>query len=268
MKLPETYILNKFYAYSGEPEFKKFDNTYNAGCPICKEGKSWGSKKRLYFYPTSNTFYCFNCSRNWSALNWILEVSGLSKEEVFSEIDSNNFCLDITNKISFGPKRTNFQIPSLPHDSINLFDETQKKFYIKNKIFSNAYDYIEKRKLKDAINKPTWLYLSLTDFVHKNRICIPFQDRNKKIIFYQTRSLGNTSPKYLGKYGSDKSLFGIDRVDINLEYIFIFEGPIDAMFVKNGVAAAGLTLNSLQKQQLSEFPFHKKIWVIYHFFYF
>jgi hypothetical protein len=89
MKLPETYILNKFYAYSGEPEFKKFDNTYNAGCPICKEGKSWGSKKRLYFYPTSNTFYCFNCSRNWSALNWILEVSGLSKEEVFSEIDSN-----------------------------------------------------------------------------------------------------------------------------------------------------------------------------------
>ena len=68
--------------------------------------------------------------------------------------------------------------------------------------------------------------------------------------------------KYLGKYGADKSLFGIDRIDVDLEYIFIFEGPIDAMFVKNGIAAAGLSLNNLQKHQLTEFPFHKKIWVV------
>lgn len=263
MKIPETYVLNKFYAYSGEPEFKKFDNTYNAGCPICKEGKSWGHKKRLYYYPQSNSFYCFNCSRSWNALNWLCEACNLSPDDIYAEIKEKNISLDVTKKISFSDSRKKIEIPSLPYDSINLFDKVQKSFYEKtNFFFKEAYEYLEKRRLDIAVNKPQSLYLSLTDFYHKNRLCIPFQDRNKKIIFYQTRSLNKTLPKYLGKVGSDKSLFGIDRIDIDLDYIFIFEGPIDAMFVKNGVAAAGLTLNNLQKQQLNEFPFHQKIWVL------
>jgi hypothetical protein len=54
----------------------------------------------------------------------------------------------------------------------------------------------------------------------------------------------------------------MDRVDPTFPYIFIFEGPIDAMFVKNGVSSAGLSLTEAQKQQLLEFPFHEKIWVL------
>ncbi len=263
MKIPETYVLNKFYAYSGEPEFKKFDNTYIAGCPICKEGKSWGYKKRLYYYPHTNSFYCFNCSRSWNALNWICDACGVSPDEIYSEIKTDNFSLDVSKKIDFSVEKKNREIPILPYDSINLFDSIQKQFYNeKSNFFKKAYRYIEDRRLDNAINRPSSLYLSLTDFHHKNRLCIPFQNRDKKIIFYQTRTLDNTLPKYLGKVGSEKSLFGIDRVDTDLEYIFIFEGPIDSMFVKNGVAAAGLTLNNLQKKQLTEFPFHKKIWVL------
>jgi hypothetical protein len=34
------------------------------------------------------------------------------------------------------------------------------------------------------------------------------------------------------------------------------------MFVKNGIAVCGLTLTKTQKQQLSKFPFHKKIWIL------
>ena len=66
----------------------------------------------------------------------------------------------------------------------------------------------------------------------------------------------------MGKEGFEKSIFNIDRIDINIPYIFIFEGPIDAMFVKNGVSVAGLTLSDTQLTQLSEFPFHKKIWIL------
>jgi hypothetical protein len=262
MNLPESYVLDKFFCYSGDPVHKKYENVYNAGCPICKEGNSWGSKKRLYFYPETNTFYCFNCSRSWSALNWICEASNITKDEVYSEIRDNKISFDITKKVFSQKIERKKEIPILPYDSINLFDDNQKKFYSKNKNFSIAYELIEKRKLNTAINKSPNLYLSLTDFIHKNRLCIPFYDRTKKIIFYQTRSLDNTFPKYLSRSGSDKSLFGIEKVDPNLEYIFIFEGPIDSMFVKNGISAAGLSLNDLQKKQLNEFPFHKKIWVL------
>lgn len=260
MNLPETYVLGKFYAYAGEPEFRKYDNTYNAGCPICREGKSWGRKKRLYFYPQTNTFYCFNCSKSWTAFTWLKEVCNISPEEIQSEVLQNKTSFDVFKKNSF--KSNKKELPDLPYDSINLFESVQIDFYKKNKNFLDVIKYIESRRLTTAINKPSSLYFSLTDFYHKNRLCIPFHDRNKKISFYQTRALDNTIPKYLGKVGYDKTIFGIDKSDTNLDYLFIFEGPIDAMFVKNGISVAGLNITQKQAQQLMEFPFHKKIWVL------
>lgn len=261
MVIPETYVLSKFYSYSIDPTFRKHDGTYNAGCPVCREGKSLGKKKRLFFYPKTNTFHCFNCSKTWSAYSWIQITSGLSKDEIFSEIQSKTSSIDVTKKIEIKKKYTK-NILTLPHDSINIFDEIQQKYFGSNSFFKKALSYVKDRRIESAINKPSSLYISLTDFYHKNRLCIPFYDRNKKIPFYQTRSLDNTEPRYLGKEGADKTLFGIDKIDNDLNYIFIFEGPIDAMFVKNAVGTAGLTLSDLQKTQLSEFPFHEKIWVL------
>jgi hypothetical protein len=262
MKIPETYVLGKFYAHSGEPELKRYDNVYNASCPVCREGKSWGKKKRLYYYPTTNSFFCFNCSRSWSAFNWIQEVCNLTKEEIFSEILDNRSSFDITNQITRKETSNKKKFPDLPFDSINLFDPLQIDFYQQNDIFKKAVNYIEHRRLNLAVNKPHSLYLSLTDYHHKNRICIPFLNTKKQIVFYQSRCLDNSNPKYLGKINSDKTLFGIERVKQNIDTIFIFEGPIDAMFTINGVAAAGLNLTKNQINQLLEFPFHKKIWVL------
>lgn len=261
MVIPETYVLSKFYSYAIDPTFRKHDGTYNAGCPVCREGKSLGKKKRLFYYPKTNTFHCFNCSRTWSAYSWIQTTSGLSRDEIFSEIESKTSSVDITKKPQI-KKRSVKSILTLPHDSINLFDEIQQKYYGTNIYFKKALNYIKDRRIDTAINKPSALYISLTDFFHKNRLCIPFYDLNKKIPFYQTRSLDNTEPRYLGKEGADKTLFGIEKIDSSIPVILIFEGPIDAMFVKNAVGTAGLTLSELQKTQLNGFPFHEKIWVL------
>jgi DNA primase len=260
MNLPETYVLGKFYAYAGDPEFRKYDNTYNAGCPSCREGKSWGKKKRLYFYPKTNTFYCFNCARSWTAFAWLRDVCNISYEEIQSDLIQNKSSFDVFKKGNF--KKDKKQLPDLPYDSINLFESLQKDFYKTNQNFLKAVEYINERRLNTAINKPASLYLSLTDFYHKNRLCIPFHNRDKKVVFYQTRALDDSIPKYLGKVGYDKTVFGIERAKNDLEYLFIFEGPIDAMFVKNGISVAGLNITSKQTQQLMEFPFHQKIWVL------
>jgi len=165
---------------------------------------------------------------------------------------------------------TRKDIPLLPQDSINLTDEQQLKYYNDNKIVSKALDYLNYRRLLSAINRPKTFWISLVDFVHKNRLTIPFYDVDNNIIFYQTRSLidGDNLPKYLSKSNSDRTLFNIDNIDHDLSSIYIFEGPVDACFTKNGVAMAGLneksltTLTPKQEEQLNRFKFHKKVWVL------
>jgi hypothetical protein len=261
-QLPSSYILNKFYTYSGAPAYNKFTSTYYASCPICREGKSFLKKKRLYYYPTSNTFYCFNCSRSWHAQAWIEAVSGMSREEIEAEVLSGDTSFDITDNLKYSNKIKKKTLSSLPLDSINLSDPLQKQYYGTNVYFQKALEYITERRLDTAINKSSSYYISLTDHFHKNRLCVPYYDRDKKIVFYQTRSLDGTEPRYLNKVGYDKTIFGIDRVDSSLDYLFLFEGPMDAMFVENGISVAGLILTGEQEKQLIEFPFHEKIWVL------
>jgi hypothetical protein len=261
-QLPGSYILSKFYSYSGAPVFNKFTGVYNASCPICREGKSFLKKKRLYFYPTSNTFYCFNCSRSWNAYAWIENVTGLSREEITSEVISGDTSFDITDNIKYNNKPVKKELPSLPLDSINLCDPLQKQYYGTNQFFQKAIEYIEERRLDKAVNKSPSYYISLTDYFHKNRLCIPYYNTDNKIVFYQTRSLDGEEPRYLNKVGYDKTIFGIDRIDTSIDTLFLFEGPMDAMFVKNGISVAGLVLTGEQEKQLAQFPFYDKVWVL------
>jgi len=261
-QLPGHYVLSKFYTYAGEPTFRKFDGNYNASCNICREGKSWLKKKRLFFYPSTNSFYCFHCGdgKSWNARTYIQLSSGLSKEEIEQEAFTGDISIELD--INRNTPIVRKEKPSLPYDSININDKQQQDYYKNNSNFIKVLEYIDQRRINTAINKCKNFYISFTDSFHKNRLCIPFYDRSGKISFYQTRALDGSDPRYLNKVGYEKTIFGIDRIDTQLEYIFIFEGPIDSMFVKNGVCLAGLELTSTQEKQLSEFAFHEKIWVL------
>ena len=260
-QLPSNYVLEKFYTYAGDPTYNKYNKIYTGSCPICREGKSWLKKKRLYFYPDSNSFYCFNCTQSWNSYAWIQENSGTTKEEIYAEAFSGNFSRDLTQEISKN-KLVQREMSILPYDSINLNDIQQKCFYGTNQYFQRALEYIEKRKLNIAVNKNPAYYISLKDKFHKNRLCIPYYDFDKKIVFYQTRALDDTQPRSLGKSGADKTVFGIERVEPSIDSIFLFEGALDAIMVHNGGAVAGRTRTETQEKQLAQFYFHNKIWVL------
>ena len=74
--------------------------------------------------------------------------------------------------------------------------------------------------------------------------------------------------RYISKINSEKSLFNINQINKDLDKIFIFEGPLNACFVKNGIAVAGIQeksdilYTSKQSEQISNFPFYDKIWVL------
>lgn len=264
--IPLEYIVDKIYKLARRVEYKPNQQIYNFSCPSCNEGKS-KTKRRGYYFLKENYFYCQNCQKSWSPINWIIEIDHSSFKEILKEanehINTFNEIID-RQPISITPTVKSKQY-SLPYDSINLSDPIQLQYYKDNKEVQLCLNYIKNRRLNTAINRPKTFYISLSDHIHKNRLCIPFYDISGKIVYYQTRALHDKDAeiaKYFSKKDSDKTLYGINNISSTLEYIFIFEGPIDSMFCQNAVAACGLTLTTLQEEQLDKYRMFDKIWVL------
>lgn len=260
--LPPEYIISKFYQLVPKAYYNENAKAYVGCCPVCHEGKSWLKKKRLFYFPLKDYLYCHNCSTTWNVLDWLKEAGGMSYMEVLRE--AQKFSPGV-----FTPPATKKKARKdypLPKNSIDLFDPIQLEHYKDNRVVMDAMTYVSSRRINTAVNRVKTLYVSLDDYIHKNRICIPFYDENGKIFFYQTRAIYQRDmdkfPKYLSKEGGDKPVFGVERVNPKEKYLFIFEGPIDSMFVKNGVAMGSISINALQQKQLGKYSLYDKIWVL------
>ena len=267
--IPEQYVVNVLYENIYKISYNKYNKSYNGCCPICKEGNSWGKKKRFYYIPEKELAYCHNCGYSKKALTFITEVTNKSLHEIINEVKG----FDIEILPIEEPKEVKKVIDkSLPEDCINLSDISQIEYYKDNAVVKTALQLIKDRKLDKGINKPKTFYLSLKDVVHKNRLILPFYDENDDIIFYQSRGLTKKDlferPKYLSKVGAERSLYGMQNINSNLDNVFIFEGPIDSYFVENGLATCGITersdkmFTSLQKEQINKLNLYEKIYVL------
>jgi len=265
MELPLNYIIEKFYQHVGNPKYRKSSNVYNGSCPICREGNSWLRKKRCFFLVNKGYICCHNCQQTWSPIEWIKRVTGLSFHEVVNESNSyDNSIEEVLQRYDWKEENKSNRY-TLPYDCINLSDQTQLDFYKKNTYVKDALRYITERRLDTAGNRVKTFYISLKDKLHRNRLVIPFYNEVGQIVFYQSRALNVDDEKfarYLSKVDSAFTIFGIERINIDFDYIFLFEGPIDSMFVKNGVGMGGLTLNDVQAEQIEKYYLHNKIWVL------
>jgi len=269
-ELSSQFYIQQFYQYAGWPKYNKHNNTYNACCPICREGGSWGKKKRLYYLVDKGVVCCHNCGWYGNALKWIIEASGKTYDELMEDADS----IDIT-EISTHKVVEKTVAAELPLDSVDILNRRQILYYAKQPAYKDvmerAMQLIVNRRIHTAVNVPRSLYISVTDPVHKNRICIPFYD-NGKVVHYQTRGIFsvdlNNRPKYLSRIGSEKTLFNIDQINTDIDTIYITEGPIDAMFIRNCVAVAGIQESSVtsyttrQSNQLKIYPLHSRVWCL------
>lgn len=269
MTIPEEYIVQKFYQHAGYPKYSKSTTTYSGGCPICREGSSWGRKRRLYYIPKELRICCHNCGWYGSPIDWIQEVERITYKDILKEIETLDYEYGI--KPVGDLETNNITVPNLPVDSINLFDKVQLKYHANENIVRQACELIIKRRLNTAINRPKSLYVSLVDKTHRNRLVIPFYNRSGSCDFYQSRTIIETDenyPKYLSKIGSEKTLFNFDNIQSSADNIFITEGPIDSFFIRNSVAVAGIQENSkasltkVQQQQMEHLFLTQSVWVL------
>lgn len=273
-ELPNEYVTRKFYSLGNNPTYHKGNGSYNCGCPICREGNSWGKKHRCWWLPDQNLIYCFNCGRGYTPINWIMEAGNLSFDDVRREVTGGEYNIVNLDKEDENLIESDIaeSVFGVPYDSVNLKDYLEGS---SDSIINKAVKYLKERKLDSAVNCPDKIYLSHKDYTHQDRIIFPFIDSYGRIPFFQSRAFGGTDNevmekvRYLSKLGAEKSVFNLDRVSGDLQDIFVFEGPIDACFVKNGVAVAGVSkgegkdLTPLQSEQLSAFSLtHRIVWIL------
>jgi len=74
----------------------------------------------------------------------------------------------------------------------------------------------------------------------EGRVLIPFFDKKGVFYAYQGRAISQTKQRYITivlNYDTPR-VFGLDTVDV-ARNVYVFEGPIDAMFINNSVASGG-----------------------------
>ena len=170
MELSQEFLLETFYSYCKRPLYKKYQNIFNAECPVCKEGRSTGRSRRLFFFPLKNYLYCHNCSKSWTPFEWVKEVTSLSVPEILKRnknpTSSVALKFSVTNNIDSAHQLVTEDLPS---ESIDLTDASQIAFYQTNRYVNIALEYCNKRRLFTAVNSCRKFFLSLKDKVHKNR---------------------------------------------------------------------------------------------------
>lgn len=256
--------------YCKRPTYKRSAGVYNAECPYCREGKSSGRKRRFFYLPSEEKMFCQNGCGGKTPMQFIRDVSGMSAGEIMREAEE--YITPVAELLKRSEtqenanKRENKE--ALPKDSINLFDRRQVAYYRDEKVVQDAIALIQRRRLDVAVNMPRALWISLTDDIHRNRLCFPFYDYGSKydISYYQTRAMYPQDEmdgrKYLSKLNGDKTVYNIQNIDPNIDYIFLQEGPIDAMFIRNGVGIAGVYLSDLQHGLLSKnFPLYQHVYM-------
>ena len=273
-ELPEDYVTRKFYSLGYNPTYHKNNGSYNCGCPICHEGKSWGKKSRCWWLPQQNLIYCFNCGRGYTPYTWIKEAGNLSYQDIKKEVLGGEY--NIVNLDKEDDELIDEEVVEdvlgVPYDSVNLLEFLDGS---SDSVINKAVKYLKDRGLDKAVNRPDKIYLSHKDYTHGDRIIFPFFDGWGRIPFYQSRAFGGTDNeimeqvRYLSKVGAEKSVFNLDKISGEIDDIYVFEGPIDACFMRNGVAVAGVSvgdkqdMTDLQRSQLAAFSLtHRIVWVL------
>tara|TARA_R100000951_G_scaffold8193_1_gene7445 strand:+ start:15069 stop:15899 length:831 start_codon:yes stop_codon:yes gene_type:complete len=197
-----------------------------------------------------------------------MKVSGMTFYDVMKSIKDIEY--DPTQFKWHEPASNTVKEAVLPSDALNLLDSRDVEYCKKDKLIIAAIEYLKSRRLDTAINRPKGLFLS-REFgkTHYNRLIIPFYDADGKLTFFQSRSISNNTkgPKYLSE--GSRSIFNFDKISSDTSNIYINEGPINACFIKNGVAVGGIQEKSdevftiKQKKQISSLMgMYDEVWVL------
>jgi len=203
-------------------------------------------------------FHCWKTDTKGSLISLVMQVDRCSFEDALEILGSSNHRLeDLEKKVEeiFENKSPKFiEINETKIDfppNCYFFDDLPSNNFFKK----NAEDYLNKRKIS------TNGLLICVSGQYKNRIIIPYYNKNGNLIYYNGRYVGDSKLRYLGP---PKEL-GIGKGDVlyipkwpdDGQKIYLTEGEFDAMSLSqcgfNSAAFGGKNLSEAQIKILTPY---------------
>lgn len=246
-----TLVVDKFRSLL--PKFKTSPSgwmSFNAPC-CHHRGHRVDTRKRAGVVLTEGIIYnCFNCkfSTGWSPgstlspkfktlLQWLGASDDSIKDIAFEALKTEG---EGYVPVQFVEQKIDFDNKELPEGSMPLLDWVESGYYDDiSDMIEPVISYLVKRGFDPFDSNFYWSPAP----GYETRVIIPF--------FYYGKIVGNTARKVTEgrpKYISDQHPFFVFNVDAQKDlqkYIFVVEGPFDAIAV-NGVA---LLTNEVSDQQ-------------------
>lgn len=234
-------------------QFKQKNGLYNFRCPFCGDSKKSRTKARGFIVETKGkVFYkCHNCSiaapffKLLSHLN--AELADQYRTDRFKEKHGDvprkqklfEKVPDITSTakpvfIKYSPLKDLKKISQLRPDH-------PVKQYVQKRLIPSNFHY----KLFYAPMFKQWVNTFIPDKFDVStpdepRLVIPLLDSYGNLIGIQGRNFSQKGTRYITIIvdESKPKLYGLDHTNVN-KITYVFEGPIDSMFVPNSIAMAG-----------------------------
>ena len=144
-------------------------------------------------------------------------------------------------------------------EDINLVPVNVSSYDDSNPIVRTAWSFLFGRKLFNLVEEEVDSYYVCLEGKYKNRLIIPYKDKDNNLFYFQARSLFNsTKPKYLnpsseGSVKPSSLLYPFDEGCL----VVVCEGPLDALTLRlqgiNATATTGCRLSSHQADILKDF---------------
>lgn len=229
----------------------KKSNLAACRCPICGDSSKSKRKVRFYFYEKSGNFFvrCHNCDYSTTLGSLIRHMDGnLYRQYCFENLKDKNDNGNFVRKEQSEPKK-----PTLPENAV--LDEIPKLSELSSS--HPAVEWARSRKIPKAKldllhyaeNFADWVSLIDPDanVGDDQRVVIPIFSRTGALTGAQGRMLGQAQAhgrevRYI-TIKADKNggrlWYGLERIDPDRPLVVV-EGPIDSLFLTNGVAMLGL----------------------------
>ena len=244
---------------------RKSPQLYNFRCPYCGDSKKNKLKCRGFIYEKNGDPFvcCHNCNMPQKKLGTFIKDLdiNLHNEYRLEKLKQEHGITEETVKfeekmkppvfLKQGPLKGLKKVSQLsPNDPVKKFVDARKiPSTMHYKLFScpNFYSFTNTllpSKFGEGILRHD-----------ETKLLIPLLDKNKNCFAFQGRALGPSKTKYITIVLDETvpRVWGLDSTNLDKK-TFVFEGPIDAMFIPNSLSTCGgdlvSTLKPLPKENM------------------